>query len=72
MKRRNGEFSRRLRRLRESQGKSRRMVSELCGLSPDAVRRYERGEAEPTMGVLERLADYFGVSMDYLSGRAEK
>jgi len=48
---------------------SRKVLSELCGLAPDAVRRYERGEAEPTMESLVALADFLEVSLDYLVGR---
>lgn len=66
----NSTFPRRLQRLREQQRKSRRVVSELCGLPTDAIRRYERGEAKPNMEALVKLADYFGVSLDYLTGRA--
>lgn len=62
-------FPERLQRLREQQHKSRVVLSELCGLPPDAVRRYERGEAKPTMETLIKLADYFEVSLDYLTGR---
>ena len=64
------DFPTRLRGLREKQGKSRRVVSELCGLHPEAVRRYERGESQPTLESLAALADYFHVSIDYLIGRA--
>lgn len=66
------DFSKRLQRLREERTpvKSRHVVSQLCGLPPDAVRRYERGEAKPTMEALIRLADYYEVSLDYLVGRA--
>lgn len=66
----NSTFPRRLQRLREQQRKSRRVVSELCGLPTDAIRRYERGEAKPNMEALVKLADYFEVSLDYLTGRA--
>ena len=62
-------FPERLQRLREQQHKSRVVLSELCGLSPDAIRRYERGEASPTLDAFVALADYFGVSLDYLAGR---
>jgi len=31
--------------------------------------RYERGETEPNIATLFTLADYFGVSLDYLTGR---
>lgn len=65
-------FPTRLRKLREGQRKSRRVISELCGLHPGAVRRYERREAQPTIESLAALADYFHVSVDYLIGRTEK
>lgn len=42
------------------------MLSELCGLDHNAVRRYELGEAEPTAASLEALAEFFEVTMDYL------
>lgn len=65
------EFSARLRKLREERVPRRSMktVSELCGLPSDAVRRYERGDAKPTMDALIKLADYYEVSLDYLTGR---
>lgn len=65
------EFQRRLQRLREERKpvRSRHVVSQLCGLPPDAVRRYERGESKPTMEALVKLADYYEVSLDYLVGR---
>lgn len=63
-----GDFSDRLRKLRESRRplKSMTVTSQLMGLNPDALRRYERGEAEPTMSSLEKIADYYHVSVDYL------
>lgn len=63
-------FRDRLKKLREEQRKSRVVLSQLCGLQNDAVRRYERGEAKPSMDALVALADYFEVSLDYLTGRA--
>ena len=57
-----------LRRLRERKGISRRVLSELCGLPTGAVRRYERGEAFPTLPALVALAAYFGVTLDELPG----
>lgn len=65
------EFSNRLRKLREGKRPLRSMAvtSELIGLPPGAIRKYERGEAKPTADSLSAIADYFGVSMDYLWGR---
>lgn len=65
-------FPVRLRELREQRGISRKTLSELCGLTHDAVRRYERRQAVPTMPVLVSLAEYFGVSIDYLVGRTDE
>ena len=63
------EFSKRLQNLREQQNRSRRMVSELCGLPTSAFGKYERGEAKPDLDSLVAIADYFEVSIDYLIGR---
>jgi transcriptional regulator with XRE-family HTH domain len=62
-------FRQRLQRLREKQRISRRVLSELCGLNANAIRRYERGEAEPTLHSLVAIAEFFEVSIDYLVGR---
>lgn len=63
------DFATRLRRLREQRRVSRRVMSELCGLHHDAIRRYELGEAEPPVEALIAIADYLEVSIDYLTGR---
>ena len=63
------EFPKRLQRLREREGKSRVVLSQLCGLPDGAIRKYEREEAVPTVDSLNAIADYFHVSMDYLWGR---
>lgn len=63
------EFSQRLQQLREKKGISRKVLSELCGLYSDAIRRYERGEDEPTLHSLVAIADFFEVSVDYLVGK---
>lgn len=60
------EFAPRLQWMRERRGLSRRRLSELCGLSKNAIAMYERGEREPNAQSLVALADYFGVSVDYL------
>lgn len=66
------DFPERLRRLREAQRRSRKVVSELCGLPSGAIRRYERREAAPNLRALVAIADYFEVSLDYLVGRSDK
>ncbi len=65
------EFRKRLQQLRERKRISRKVLSELCGLSSDAIRRYERGECEPTLHSLLAMAEFFGVSVDYLAGKSD-
>lgn len=67
----NKEFPMRLRRLREQKRMKRRVLGELCGLGKNAIGRYERGEREPALSAVVALADFFGVSVDYMLGKDE-
>lgn len=68
----NETFPKRLQRLREQRGVSRRVLSELCGLNDKMVTRYEHGQRKPNPDALCALADYFGVTVDYLLCREDK
>lgn len=61
----------RLRKLREGEKIKRYILSQRCGLHSDAIRRYERGEAEPGLESMVAIADFFEVSLDYLAGRVD-
>lgn len=63
---RNETFPKRLQRLREQRGVSRRVLSELCGMNENQVARFEKGQRKPNQDALCALADYFDVSVDYL------
>lgn len=63
------EFAVRLKRLREEKGASLQMLADLCGVSKITVVRYERGEQIPNLEKAAQMADFFGVSIDYLYGR---
>ena len=65
------EFPERLRKLREERRIKRYILSQRCGLHSDAIRRYERGEAEPDIKSLIAIANFFEVSLDYLMGMAD-
>lgn len=65
-------FPQRLRKLREGRRISRRVLSELCGLSKNMISRYERGERVPSLKDAALLAEHFGVSLDFLCGREKK
>lgn len=61
----------RLKELRKERGISQvKMAMDLC-TNQNTISRYETGEREPGIAELIRIADYFGVSIDYLVGRSE-
>lgn len=61
----------RLKNLRASKNMSQNKLAQILGVQPMAVSRYERGLREPDMETLQKLADYFDVSVDYLMGRTD-
>lgn len=65
-------FQKRLRELRLRKGISQQVLADRCGIAKHAIARYERGQRCPNMKNAEVLADFFGVTLDYLWGRSEK
>lgn len=61
----------RLRELRLKRGMTQTQVGDLIGVSCVTIGRYEAGEREPSNAKIAALADYFGVSVDYLLGHDE-
>ena len=61
------EFSKVLRSLRNDDGLTQVELGKKLGLSGSAISMYERGEREPELEILETIADYFNVSIDYLN-----
>ena len=59
----------RLRELRDQIGVNQDVVAEACDISRVALTRYENGQRVPRAQIAARLADYYGVSVDYLLGR---
>ena len=59
----------RLKELRAEKGATQKEVAEFICCSPLVYSRYEREEREPDIDALCKLADYFGVSVDYIVGR---
>jgi len=62
-------FADRLKECRKNICKTQREVAVDLGLTEVGYQNYELRKNEPTMGVLNKLADYFDVSVDYLMGR---
>ena len=65
------EFVQRLRQCRKEKGLKQQELADELGIIYRTYRRYEAGETEPDISTAVKLADFFGVSLDYLSGRSE-
>lgn len=46
-------------------------LAKLLNLSQSTIAYYELNRKEPSQNTLQRLADFFGVSVDYLLGRTD-
>lgn len=56
-------------KLRKEKNKTQKEVAEYLQTSQQTYGRYENGTREADYETLCKLADYFGVSVDYLLGR---
>lgn len=61
-----------LKRLRINKGLSRKDIEEKLGITERNIKSYELGTSKPPLDVLVKLADFYGVSTDYLLGRDER
>lgn len=59
----------RLKELRDIRGLTQRELAAKLNVSPSTIALYELGKREPDADMLGRLAEFFGVSIDYLLGR---
>ena len=64
-------FSERLLQLRKSKKVSQVELAKEIGVSSRVYQDYEYGKREAQMTTLIRLADFFDVSLDYLTGRTD-
>ena len=58
--------------LRTEAGMTQAKLAEVLNYSDKAVSKWERAEAIPDVTVIKAIADYFGVSLDYLLGRTDQ
>lgn len=61
-----------LKELRKSKGVSQEEVANALGVSFRAYQNYEYEQREPNIEMLNKMADYFGTSVDKLLGRENK
>lgn len=66
------KFGARLKELRHSQRKTQEFMGELLGCTISNYQKMEYGKVNAPATTIIFLADYFGVSTDYLLGRKEE
>lgn len=65
------DYIKRIRDLREDSDKTQTEIAEHLGISQTMYARYERGANELPIRHLIKLADFYGVSTDYILGRTD-
>lgn len=58
--------------LRKEKNATQEEAAKGSGIVLRSYIRYEKGEREPVASVLVRMANYFGVTVDYLVGRTDE
>ena len=64
-------FQERLRELRKGKGFTMEKMADELGISSGSISNYENGQRLPDIEIAAKIADYFGVSIDYLIGRTD-
>ena len=70
-KNKNAPFPTRLRELRKEKGVSQQQCSEELGISKSAIGYWETGDTLPDAKSVAQMAEYYGVSADYLLGLSD-
>lgn len=58
-----------LRQLRKDAKRTQQQMADVLGITQQAYAAYENDKSSPPKDVLEKIADFFGVTTDYLLGR---
>ncbi|WP_340021239.1 helix-turn-helix transcriptional regulator [Paenibacillus sp. FSL K6-1096] len=58
-----------LQELRKNKGKTQEELAEVFGVTNQAVSKWESGACYPDTALLPEIANYYGVSLDFLFGR---
>lgn len=64
-------LAQRLKACRKEKGLTQGQVAIYCDITEKAYQNYELMTREPKLEILVRIADLYGVSLDYLTGRIE-
>ena len=61
----------RIKDLRMSRGLTQEQLADILKISKSRIGMYEIGKREPNFEMLEAIADYFNVDMNYLLGKSD-
>jgi len=65
-------FSERARWCRNNSGFSQAKAAEMTGIPQTNISAYERGVNEPKLSALVSMANAYGVSLEFLTGRSDE
>ena len=65
-------FPERLKELRLKKGLTQKEIAEEFGIKQPNYQQWESGKRKPSSKTLEKFANFFGVTMDYLAGNDEE
>lgn len=65
------DFGEILKDLRESRGYSQQELGEALNMTRQTISNYEKGRRTPHKEILEEIADFFNVDMDFLYGKTK-
>lgn len=64
-------FAQRLKALRKEAGLTQKKIADHFNTSPQSYAQWEKGLRKPSQDSLEKLAKFFDVSIDYLTGKSD-
>ena len=64
-------FADMLKRLRKEKGLSQLELGSMLGVGKSTISMYENGQRKPSFEMLETIADFFNVDMNYLTGKTQ-
>lgn len=65
-------FAEKLKKLRKEKGITQIDLAKILNVANGTIGNWESGNRQPDYITLQKIADYFNVSVDYLLGRADK
>ena len=65
-------FPKQIKYLRQSRALSQVQLADKLGVKKQSISNWENDNIRPSVEMLEKIADFFDVSTDYLLGREEK